>query len=394
MLAGIGLVILLKQIPHALGNDQNILWDTSFRQHDAHNTFTEMLSSFGSFSPGAALISSVSLVLLAVWERPRFRRLPGFTALPAPLACVVVGTLLNEGFKAFRPEWELTALRHQLVELPTLENLAAFAQVVHLPDFTRIADPQVWKTALTLAVVASVEALLCLEAVDKLDPEKRISDPNTELRAQGLGNVVSALLGGLPVTAVIVRSSVNTYAGARTRLSSMVHGFLLLLAALLVPRWLNHIPLACLAAILLTVGYRLCSVNLFRSVWRGGWTQSVPFLVTVAMIVFTDLLKGILIGLAVSIFVVMRAYTRTAVTRVQDGEDVLIRFNKDLTFVNKPDLKARLREVPDGARLIIDGSRAHYVDHDAIETLREFEESASYRGIRIEYHHVLGRDRI
>jgi MFS superfamily sulfate permease-like transporter len=280
-----------------------------------------------------------------------------------------------------------------LVELPTLEHLAAFAQVVHLPDFTRIADPQVWKTALTLAVVASVEALLCIEAVDKLDPEKRISDPNTELRAQGLGNVVSALLGGLPVTAVIVRSSVNTYAGARTRLSSMVHGFLLLLAAVLFPRWLNHIPLACLAAILLTVGYRLCSVNLVRSVWRDGWTQSLPFLVTVAGIVFTDLLKGILIGLAVSIVVVMRAYTRTAVTRVQDGEDVLIRFNKDLTFVNKPDLKARLREVPDGARLIIDGSRAHYVDHDAIETLREFEESASYRGIRIEYHHVLGRDR-
>ena len=265
-----------------------------------------------------------------------------------------------------------------------------FAPVLLLYRIKASLSPLVWKIALTVAIVGSLESLLSLEASDKLDPEKRISDPNAELRAQGLGNLVSGFFGGLPVTSVIVRSSANIYSGAKTRLSSIVHGGLLLVAVLLIPAVLNRVPLACLAAILLSVGYKLSSWKIIRSVWKEGWSQFLPFAITVAGIVLTDLLKGILIGLCVSIFFLMRAYTRTAVTMVQDGQNFLIRLNKDLTFVNKQELKARLREVPDGARLVIDGVRAHYVDHDAVEVIREFCETSSHRGIETQCRRVQG----
>jgi MFS superfamily sulfate permease-like transporter len=210
------------------------------------------------------------------------------------------------------------------------------------------------------------------------------------LRAQGLGNLVSGFFGGLPVTSVIIRSSANIYSGAKTRLSSIFHGCLLLLTVLLIPAVLNRVPLACLAAVLLSVGYKLSSWKIIRSVWKEGWSQFLPFVITVAGIVFIDLLKGILIGLCVSVFFLMRAYTRTAVTMVRDGEDFLIRLNKDLTFMNKQELKARLREVPDGARLIIDGMRAHYIDPDAVEVIRDFCEVAPHRGIHTQCRRVQG----
>jgi MFS superfamily sulfate permease-like transporter len=297
---------------------------------------------------------------------------------------------MNESFKLFMPSWALLATNHHLVELPVMGSFQEALSALQFPDFSRVADPMVWKIALTIAIVGSLESLLSLEASGKLDPEKRISDPNAELRAQGFGNLVSGLLGGLPVTSVIVRSSANIYSGAKSRLSSIVHGMLLLVAVLLIPTTLNRVPLACLAAILLSVGYKLSSWKIIRSVWKEGWFQFLPFAVTVAGIVLTDLLKGILIGLCVSVFFVMRAYTRTAVTLVREGQDFLIRLNKDLTFVNKQELKARLREIPDGARVVIDGVRAHYVDHDAVEVIREFCEAAPHRGIVTECRRIQG----
>jgi MFS superfamily sulfate permease-like transporter len=390
MLAGIGIVIILKQIPHALGDDNDYVGDESFQQPDHLNTFNEMAESVGSLNHGAILISVVSLAILFGWDHPAIKRRRWASLLPAPLVCVVLGTLMNEAFKSVAPSWVLQAARHHLVELPVMGSIREVLAALQTPAFARIADPMVWKVALTIAIVGSLESLLSLEAVDKLDPEKRISDPNAELRAQGIGNVFSGLLGGLPVTSVIVRSSANVYAGARTRLSSIVHGLLLLMAVLLVPALLNRVPLACLAAILLSVGYKLSSWKIIRSVWKEGWSQFLPFAITIVGIVLTDLLKGILIGLGVSVFFVMRAYTRTAMTVVRDGDDHLIRFNKDLTFVNKQELKARLREVPDGSRLVIDGVRAHYVDHDAVEVIREFCESASHRGIQTECRSIQG----
>jgi MFS superfamily sulfate permease-like transporter len=297
---------------------------------------------------------------------------------------------MNEAFKVLAPSWVLSAAKHHLVELPVLGSIHEVLNTLQFPDFSRISDPLVWKVALTVAIVGSLESLLSLEASDKLDTEKRISNPNAELRAQGIGNLMSGFFGGLPVTSVIVRSSANIYSGAKTRLSSIIHGILLLVAVLLIPTVLNRVPLACLASILLSVGYKLSSWKIIRSVWKEGWSQFLPFVITVAAIVLTDLLKGILIGLGVSVFFVMRAYTRTALTMVKEGEDILIRLNKDLTFVNKQELKARLREVPDGARLVIDGVRAHYVDHDAAEVIREFCEGASHRGIQTQCRRVQG----
>lgn len=393
MLAGIGIVIILKQIPHALGDDKDFVGDESFEQSDKLNTFTEMQSSLLALSPGAILITVVSLAILILWERPSFKALRWTGVVPAPLLCVVVGTLLNELFKTVAPSWVLTAAKHHLVELPVPGSFSELGRLFRWPDFSKLTEIAVWKVAATIAAVGSIETLLCVEATDKLDPEKRISNPNTELRAQGMGNMVSGLLGGLPITSVIVRSSANVYAGARTRLSSMLHGTLLLVAALLIPAFLNRVPLACLAAILLAVGYKLSSVKIIKSVWKEGWSQFLPFIITVLAIVLTDLLKGILIGLAVSVFFVMRAYTRKAVTVVRDGDEFLLRLNRDLTFVNKAYLKARLRELPDSAYVIIDGTRAQYVDHDVDEILKEFELSARYRGIEIEYHNLAGRTR-
>lgn len=390
MLAGIGIVIILKQIPHALGHDDDFVGDESFNQPDHLNTFNEVTQSMGSVNSGAILISAVSLVILFGWDHPSMKRRRWASLVPAPLLCVGIGTVMNEFFKAFMPSWALLAAKHHLVELPVMGSLREVLSALQFPDFTRISDPLVWKIALTIAIVGSLESLLSLEASDKLDPEKRISDPNAELRAQGFGNLVSGFLGGLPVTSVIVRSSANIYSGAKSRLSSIVHGLLLLVAVLLIPTVLNRVPLACLAAILLSVGYKLSSWKIIRSVWKEGWFQFLPFAVTVAGIVLTDLLKGILIGLGVSVFFVMRAYTRTAVTLVRDGQDFLIRLNKDLTFVNKQELKARLREIPDGARVVIDGVRAHYVDHDAIEVIREFCEAAPHRGILTECRRIHG----
>jgi MFS superfamily sulfate permease-like transporter len=390
MLAGIGIVIILKQIPHALGDDNDFVGDEGFNQPDHLNTFNEVTQSVGSINYGAIVISLISLVILFGWDHPAIRRRRWISVVPAPLLCVVFGTLMNEAFKVLAPSWVLSAAKHHLVELPVLGSIHEVLNTLQFPDFSRISDPLVWKVALTVAIVGSLESLLSLEASDKLDTEKRISNPNAELRAQGIGNLMSGFFGGLPVTSVIVRSSANIYSGAKTRLSSIIHGILLLVAVLLIPTVLNRVPLACLASILLSVGYKLSSWKIIRSVWKEGWSQFLPFVITVAAIVLSDLLKGILIGLGVSVFFVMRAYTRTALTMVKEGEDILIRLNKDLTFVNKQELKARLREVPDGARLVIDGVRAHYVDHDAAEVIREFCEGASHRGIQTQCRRVQG----
>lgn len=327
-----------------MGDDNDFIGDESFQQADHLNTFNEVSQSVSSINWGAILISGVSLIILFGWNHPVIKRRAWTRLVPASLICVVLGTVLNELFKVMVPSWTLLAANHHLVELPVMGSIREGLQALHFPDFSRIADPLVWKVALTIAIVGSLESLLSLEASDKLDPVKRMSDPHAELRAQGFGNLISGLLGGLPVTSVIVRSSANIYAGAKTRLSSIIHGLLLLVAASLIPTVLNRVPLACLAAILLSVGYKLCSWSVIRSVWKEGWSQFLPFAITVAGIVFTDLLKGIMIGLVVSVFFVMRSYTRTAVTLVQDGENFLIRLNKDLTFVNKQELKARLRK--------------------------------------------------
>jgi MFS superfamily sulfate permease-like transporter len=394
MLAAIGLVLLLKQLPHALGDDRDFEGDEAFQQPDQLNTFSEIWASIQAASPGAILISVSSLAILLLWETRRVRRFRWAGMIPPALVVVMLGTLINEALILWQPAWALTQARQQLVQLPMVGSAGEFFALFQFPRFTDITRGAVWVTAVTIAIVGSLETLLCLEATDKLDPEKRLSDPNRELRAQGVGNLVSGLVGGLPITSVIVRSSANVYAGARTRFSTLVHGAMLLLAVLFLSRWLNHIPLAALAAILIAVGYKLASAKVFIQMWRQGIPQFLPFAVTVGAIVATDLLKGIACGLMVGIFFVMRSNNHAAVTVVRDGNDWMLRFNKDMSFVNKQELKRRLREVPEGSRLIVNGTKALYVDRDVYETLEEFEVSARFRKIEIEYHDVLGKEAI
>jgi MFS superfamily sulfate permease-like transporter len=390
MLAAIGVVIVLKQIPHALGDDKDFIGDETFRQQDQLNTFTEMAASIVSPSAGAVAISCVALAILILWERPFIKAMKWTGVLPAPLLAVVVGTLMNEAFGFLLPEWKLTAREH-LVTLPVATSPAEFFGQFSAPNFAALASPAVWGAAITIALVGSIETLLCIEATDKLDPEKRISDTNRELRAQGYGNAVSGLLGGLPITSVIVRSSANVYAGARTRLAAFVHGVIMLLAVAFLAKWLNRVPLAVLASVLLVVGYKLSSRKIIMEMWKKGWEQFIPFAVTLVAIVLTDLLKGIGIGLLAGFFYVIRSNHHAALTVVNEGSNWLMRFNKDMSFVNKAELKRRLRRVPDNTRLIVDATKALYVDGDIYETLREFESGAAYRGITIEYHNFFSK---
>lgn len=384
MLAAIGVVIILKQIPHALGRDKNFEGDFGFLEQNGFNTLTDLLESILSAHPGAMIISGLSLALLIGWEFVA-PKLGGFLRLvPGPLLAVVLGIGLNQAFGLLAPGLKLVEPEH-LVALPVVQSAQGLFAMLTPPDFSRISDVHVWTVALTIAVVASIESLLSLEAADKLDPYKRISPPNRELRAQGIGNLVSGLLGGLPVTSVVVRTSANVYAGARTWMSAFLHGALLLLSALFIPAILNLTPLSCLAAVLLVVGYKLTKPALYREIHGQGWSQFLPFLVTLMAIVFTDLLKGVMIGLVIGIFFVIRANHHQAVTVVRRERHHLMRFNKDLSFVNKNELRTKLRLIPAGAHLIVDRARALYMDHDILEVLEDFKKLAPYRDITFEF---------
>jgi MFS superfamily sulfate permease-like transporter len=388
MLAGIGAVIVLKQIPHALGRDVDYEGDFAFLEKAGANTFTDIVSAIASASPAAVIISACSLAVLLLWDRGAVRRIRPLAAVPGPLVVVILGIGLNEAFRFFSPGFALTDEEH-LVRLPIFNSIGEFISQFTPPDWSAFVRPEVYTVAATIAVVASIETLLNIEAADKLDPYKRITPTNRELIAQGIGNSVSGLIGGLPVTSVVVRTSANVYAGAKTKFSAFTHGILLFVAAMTIPAWLNRTPLACLAAILLLIGYKLASPQLFRKMRRAGLDQFLPFVVTVVAIVFTDLLKGVLIGFAVGLFFVIRANHREPFTVVHQGDDYLVRFNKDVTFVNKSALKNILREIPDSSRVIIDASKSLYIDKDIYEVLEEFRQLAYFRGIDLELKDVV-----
>jgi MFS superfamily sulfate permease-like transporter len=383
MLAAIGIVIILKQIPHALGRDADYEGDFSFLGTHS-NSLTDIVESFFSYSPGAVIITALSLLILIFWDDIAARGPRLVKLIPAPLLVVLLGIGLNSLFQSFFPGLHINSPEH-LVTLPVSSSAQQFLGQFTFPDFSAIGSQTVLITAFTMAVVGSLESLLSLEAADKLDPYKRISPPNRELFAQGAGNIISGLIGGLPMTSVVVRTSANVYAGGRTWVSSFTHGTLLLLSALFIPGILNRTPLCALAAILLVIGYRLTRVELYKEMFRVGYSQFLPFLVTVVAIVFTDLLKGVLIGVAFGIFFVIRSNHHSAFTVVAQDDWYLMRFNKDATFVNKADLKTRLRAIPDGSTLIIDATRAIYVDHDIYELVDDFAKSAIYKRISIEY---------
>jgi MFS superfamily sulfate permease-like transporter len=382
MLAAIGIILVLKQIPHAVGYDKDFEGDESFLQADGENTFTEIVNALSYINFGAVIIFAFSVLILILWERPAIKNNKFSTLLPAPLFVVLVGISLNA---LFHNSFSTLAIHEEhLVSLPVADSLASFVDQFKLPDFSALYRKETWTIAFTIAIVASLESLLSIDAVDKLDPFKRTSPLSRELKAQGFANMVCGLIGGLPVTAVIVRSSANVAAGARTRTSAITHGLLLLLTAFFIPTLLNKIPLASLAAILLMVGYKLAKPSLIKSMYYKGKDQFIPFVVTIVAILLTDLLVGITIGILVGLFFVLKTNFHRALFSVNENGNYLIRLTKDVSFLNKALLRQTFKDIPDGSNVIIDGARSAFIDHDILETINDFRESASNRDISVE----------
>ncbi len=381
MLAAIGLILILKQIPYAVGYEKDFVGSENFFNPEGGNTLSTLWGGLTeSVTPGAAIIGISCTAFLFIWDKVKPKNGP-FKLLQGPLVVVVMGVVGNALFAAFRPEWALGA--KYLVQVPIADGFNGFVGLFTFPDFSQIGSTVLWTTALTLAIVASLESLLSVKAIDELDPQRRTTDKNWELLAQGSGNIVSGLIGGLPVTSVIVRSSANVLAGGESKASAIMHGFWLLLSVALIPAILNLIPLSALAAVLIATGYKLTNPALFIERYRQGLTQLIPFVVTIIAILFTDLLIGILIGLTVGFGFVIARNFRPAITFAVDGEDCLLRARRNLYFIHKYELQQALNKVPDGSILVIDLSSTSYVDLDNIDVINAFIKSAEYRHIDV-----------
>lgn len=384
MLTATGIVIILKQVPHALGRDLDYEGDFSFLEPGGSTTFSDIANSVMSASGGAVAIFLTSLALLIIWEKLS-GRLRFFQYVPGALVAGLASIGVNALFGGMAPGLQIIMPEH-LVSIPPA-SLAAFFQQFAVPDFVALGNLKALGTAAILAMVASIESLLSLEAADRLDPFKRISSPNRELCAQGIGNVVSGLLGGLPVTSAVIRTSANAYSGSRTRISTIAHGVLLAGLVFLAPQLLMMVPLACLAALLIMIGYKLTAPSIYKQVYRLGWGQFVPFAVTVVAVVFTDLMTGVTVGFVCGVFFVFRQNHHEAITVVNDGNDYLLRFTKDASFVNKNEFRSRLRRLPSGSRVLIDGTKALYIDNDILDVVEDFKKLAAYRNIEIDLKH-------
>lgn len=387
MLAAIGLLLIIKQLPVAFGFQST---EHALRTvPSAADSLDTARHLFGAASLSATMTAVGALAILFAWDTPFARRLPLIGRLPGPLLAVVWGVGCHAAALATVPAAALTEA--QRVNLPEVHSLAGLWSQFAAPDWTALADPRVYTVAITLALVASLETLLSLEATDRLDPLKRVAPPNRELRAQGIGNIVAGLLGGLPITAVIVRSSANVQAGARSRLSAILHGLLLLASLLFLAEFLEWIPLAALAAVLLHTGYKLAKPALVRAAWRAGWGVFIPFAVTVGAILATDLLMGILIGLASSMLFVIESNTRGALSMLTDGRMHLLRLNKDVSFFSRATLRGYLSRVREGDALVIEGSDCRFLDRDIRETIQDFLAHAQERGIQVECRSLPGQ---
>lgn len=375
MLAAIGIILILKQAPIAIG-------------YNATNSI--------SYHFGSIIIAVVSIAIILFWEIPSLKKFIFFKWVPGALIAVIVGVALNEAFALYQPEWVLNA--DQLVKLPVAKNTTEFIGQFTLPNFTALANYQVYVVAVTIAIIASLESLLSTEAADKLDPFKRVTPTNRELKAQGLGNLISGLIGGLPMTAVIVRTSANINAGGKTKLSAVVHGILLLISVVGFAALLNNIPLACLAAVLLVVGYKLTKIALYREMYKLGWEQFMPFIVTIIAVQFSDLLKGIALGMIVAIFYILRTNFRRDYEihheKKSEGGAIKITLSEHVTFINKGSIAKKLADLQNDIHVTIDASNSHYIDLDVLEIIYDFKTAAVLKNIQVELIKVPERIKI
>ena len=379
ILSAIGIIIILKQFPYAIGFDLGEFGSQDFVSAHGENTFTGVIAALMHLEWGALLISVLALSILITWDNVALLRKQAW--LSGPLMAVIFGTLLNTLFVHVLPS--LAVSGHNLVNLPVIRSFADFRGMLQLPDWGMIGSKTVWVTAITLTFIASLESLLSIEAADKLDAFKRRTPLDRELLGQGIANVASGLVGGLPVAAVIVRSTANVAAGARTKASAFLHGLFLLLAVLFLAALMNRIPLAALASILIFVGFKLAHPSIFNRMLRLDKSQYLPFMITIVAILFTSLITGVVVGLLTGVFFVLKANYHSAIEIGREGSTYKISLNREVTFVNKAKLSHILERLPKGAEVILDGEQVGFIDHDVLEVIRDFERSAELRNIRL-----------
>ena len=390
MLTGIGLIIFLKQIPHAIGYDLDYEGDFTYEQPDRYSSFTELFHMLDEAQAGALLIVVVSLGLILLWESPFMKKQPISQLLPAPLMAVAAGIIINELLKNSYPGIALS--KDHLVMIPVIQDFSGLLQQLHFPDFNQLSNPDIYYAGLTLAVVASLETLLTLDAVDKLDAYKRITDSNRELIAQGIGNISCGLIGGLPLTQVVVRSSINAQSGAKTHLAAIVNGLLLLLAVATIPAVLNKIPLASLAAILIVVGIKLIKPDTIKAVYQSGWYHFIPFCATVLGLVFTNILFGILIGLTTALFSILLENYKSAVYFKEShiGNKIIFRLSEHVSFLNRANIQTTLESLPPHSEVVIDATRTKYIDYDVYEIIQNFKSDAHHKHIKLILENMRG----
>lgn len=384
MLAGIGLLIVLKQIPHGLGYDAEPETYINFQHHDLQSLITELQNILDNFTLGAVFITIVSMFVLILWESKFIKKNKILKIFPAPLLAVVIGIALYNLYLNDILPFNLNS--SQVVEIPVSSSFGEFFGQFTIPDFSHLTNPDIYVIGLVMAIVASLETLLCVEATDKIDPQRRVTPTNRELKAQGFGNIICGLIGGLPVTQVIVRSSANISFGGRTKISAISHGFLLLICAISIPKILNMIPMASLACILFVVGYKLAKPALFKQMYKLGWEQFIPFIATVAGMLFFDLLKGVGIGMIVAIFYILRDNFRNSHQHITDTENKnshVIELAQEVSFLNKGSILQIIKDIPEDSKVLIDGSKSTSIDFDVIEILKDFKTNAKSKNISL-----------
>lgn len=380
MLAAIGIILIMKQIPHFVGYDKNHEADEALLEQE--KTFLDLFDITNHISTLAIAIGITAILILLLWETKFLKKYRALQFIPAPLIAVLAGAAINHYFIINAPDFALQA--EHLVSLPPLNSLSDLSSILIFPDFNAISNHHIWSVALTIALVASIETLLCIEAIDKIDPLKRRTNGNRELKAQGVGNTVSALLGGLPITSVIVRSSANANAGAQSKLSAILHGLWLLLSVIFIPNLLAKIPYASLAAILIITGYKLAKPKIFKELYKLGTDQLIPCLITIAAILYTNLLLGICIGIIISFAFILYSNFKSSLMIVNNKNHYLLRLRKDVSFLNKAKLKNMLEDLPESAHVLIDVSRSDFIDKDVIEVINDFSKHAHLKNITVE----------
>ena len=377
LLCGIGIIICLKQLPHALGYDANFADDfKEFFDQGALNIAKETITSL---TPNAIIISILSLTLIAIWDKILSPKFKICKAIPSPLLVILLGIILSRF---------IDIADHQIVQLPIAQNTQEFFQQFTLPNFEILRNPQVYVLGLVIAIIASLETLLCVEATDKIDPRKNITPTNRELKAQGLGNLISGLIGGLPITQVIVRSSANISFNARTKMSTILHGFLLLISAISIPEILNMIPLASLACVLLVIGFKLINVKMIIKIFRLGYEQFIPFLITIICMIIFDLLKGVMLGMLISLGFIIFHNFRNAYEKISETEnkqhDHVIKLAQEVSFLNKGAIIELLKNLPNDSSVIIDATDSKVIDYDIYEIIKDFKANAKTRNINLQ----------